>query len=221
MIPCTTGRDTCTGGYGDQTKTDTISAFLSHIACDGQLNMSRIGYSPLPPNLSQEMMNAVTRLTGQPPTQLNPGNCANPTFHGSLGAGAVAPPDPFAALGGVDKLTHGTRGNANGQPVPGQNGQPVPGQNGQPVPGQNGQPVPGQNGADGSATAAPSTVVNPDETLANGGSKNWRNAEPAAFTNGGFGGFGLWAALVLFAAIVAPLALRGVLRMIRDRHGHN
>jgi phosphate transport system substrate-binding protein len=175
--------------------------------------MSRIGYSPLPPNLSQEMMNSISRLTGQPPTQLNAGNCANPTFHGTLGAGAVAPPDPFAALGGVDKLTHGTRLNANSQPVPGQNGQPVPG--------QNGQPAPGQNGADGSATAAPSSVVNPDETLANGGSRNWRNAEPAAYTNGGFGGFGLWAALVLVAAIIAPLATRGVLRMIRDRHGHN
>jgi phosphate transport system substrate-binding protein len=210
MIPCATRRDTCKGGYGDQAKTDTISAFLSHIACDGQVNMSRIGYSPLPPNLSQEMMNSVSRLTGQPPTQLNAGNCANPTFHGSLGAGAVAPPDPFAALGGVDKLTHGTNPNANGQSAP---GQPTPGQ---PVPGQNGQSVPGQTDANGSATAAVlSTAVNPDQTLANGGSTNWRNAEPTAYNNGGFGGFGLWAALVLFAAIGAPLLIRGLIRKFR------
>ncbi|HKS49631.1 MAG TPA: hypothetical protein VJT49_31875 [Amycolatopsis sp.] len=49
----------------------------------------------------------MTRLTGQPAVQFNPDNCGNPTFHGSLGAGATSPPDPFDTLGGVDKLTHG------------------------------------------------------------------------------------------------------------------
>jgi phosphate transport system substrate-binding protein len=64
MMPCVSGRDTCRGGYADQSKTDTAAAFLEHVSCDGQINMSRVGYSPLPPNLSQEMMNAEVRLTG-------------------------------------------------------------------------------------------------------------------------------------------------------------
>src|SRR5207248_5098175 len=48
MMPCTTGRDTCRGGYDATGKTDTITRFLEHIACDGQVSMARIGYSPLP-----------------------------------------------------------------------------------------------------------------------------------------------------------------------------
>jgi phosphate transport system substrate-binding protein len=64
-------------------------------------------------------------------------------------------------------------------------------------------------------------VASSDEQLANGGSKDWRAAEPATFDGGGLGGFGIWAALVVFVAIVAPLAMRGILRRIRGRHGHH
>ena len=189
MMPCTTGRDTCRGGYGDQAKTDTMTAFLEHIACDGQVNMAKVGYSPLPTNLSQEMMNANARLTGQPAKQLNAGNCANPTFHGGLGAGASSPPDPFEKLGGVDKLTGAGDGN----------------------PSATTGPVSGP--ASESAPASASTDADAD--LANGGSKNWRDAEPAAYGENAPGGFGGWAALVLFAAIVTPLAVRGLIRKIK------
>jgi phosphate transport system substrate-binding protein len=64
-------------------------------------------------------------------------------------------------------------------------------------------------------------VASADELLSNGGSKNWRTAEPAAFDGAGLGGFGTWAALVLFIAIATPLAIRGILRKIRGRHGTN
>ncbi len=187
MMPCTTGRDTCRGGYDAQGKTDTITGFLEHIACDGQVNMARIGYSPLPPNLSQEMMNANARLTGKPAKQLNAANCANPTFHGNLGAGAGSPPDPFEQLGGVAKLT----GNGPGGTV---------------------APATGPSSSAGTATA----TATPEEELANGGSKNWRDADPAAYQHGADSpGFGGWAALVLLVVILAPLAARGVLRRLR------
>lgn len=187
MIPCTTGRDTCRGGYDAAGKTDTITGFLDHIACDGQVNMARIGYSPLPPNLSQEMMNANARLTGKPSKQLNAGNCANPTFHGGLGAGATSPPDPFEKLGGVGKLTGNTGG---GIPTA----------------------TSGPSSSAGTATA----TASPEEDLANGGSKDWRDAAPAAYDHGGgTPGFGGWATLVLAVVIIAPLVVRGVLRRTR------
>ncbi|GAB3567826.1 substrate-binding domain-containing protein [Amycolatopsis endophytica] len=196
MTPCSGGRETCRGGYPDGAKTETMAAFIEHIACDGQINMARIGYSPLPPNLSQEMMNANARLTGQAPKQLSAGNCSNPTFHGSLGAGATAPEDPFVALGGVDALTNG--GTGNGTAGPGTNG-----------------PEGAGTGGPSDANATPGTEIAAEESLANGGSTDWRNAEPAAYENGGFGGFGAWAALVLLVAIAAPLLLRGALRGFR------
>ncbi|WP_326835425.1 substrate-binding domain-containing protein [Amycolatopsis rhabdoformis] len=195
MTPCGSGRSTCKGGYPDPSKTDTMAAFIEHIACDGQINMARVGYSPLPPNLSQEMMNANARLTGKPAKQLNAGNCDNPTFHASLGAGSTAPKDPFEDLGGVDALTHGGTG---GGPTSG----PSSGPN---------APTTGPS----SAGAGPS-ADSPDATDANGGSTDWRNAEPASYQGSGFGGFGAWAALVLFAAICLPLLIRGLVRRRRS-----
>jgi len=53
------------------------------------------------------------------------------------------------------------------------------------------------------------------EDLANGGSKNWREADPAAYDHGGIGGFGGWAVLLLFVVILTPLAVRGVVRYFR------
>ncbi|MFE5501715.1 substrate-binding domain-containing protein [Amycolatopsis japonica] len=191
MMPCTNGRDTCRGGYGDQGKTDTITAFLEHVACDGQINMARIGYSPLPPNLSQEIMNSNARLTGQPAKQLNAGNCGNPTFHGSLGAGAASPPDPLVTAGIIAP---------DGKPKAATSG-----------PKSSVGPAAGPSVGDKTATA----TANADEESAGGGSKNWREAAPASYDEGGFGGFGGWAALVLFVAIVTPLVVRGVVRKVR------
>jgi phosphate transport system substrate-binding protein len=169
-----------------------MASFLEHVACDGQINMARIGYSPLPPNLSQEMMNAEARLTGKPAKQLNAGNCNNPTYQGGLGAGANSPVDPFAKLGGVDKLTKGgTGGPAAGAQAHASSSSAVP--------------------IAGSVTTPPSA----NQELTNGGTTAWRSAEPALYDGGRLGGFGAWAALALFVAIVAPLVIRGVPGRIR------
>ncbi len=164
MIPCSNGRDTCRGGYGDQGKTDSVTAFLEYVACDGQVNMARIGYSPLPPNLSQEMMNANARLTGNPAKQ-----------------------DPFVTAGIIDGPAKKSAGPSKSATAP----------------------------AGPSATLGTSTMTAEADDLANGGSKNWREAEPAAYDHGGLGGFGGWAVLVLFAVIVTPLAVRGVVRYFK------
>ena len=106
-------RPTCKGAYGNAGVTETLSAWLRYIACDGQVNMASIGYSPLPKNLSQEMANSIARMQGNgvQPEQLTAGNCANPRFSGQLGGGA-APPDPLKNV----KDTSGGNGSgaANG-----------------------------------------------------------------------------------------------------------
>lgn len=110
VTQCTRASDrpTCRGPYANAGVTETMATWLRYIACDGQVNMARIGYSPLPPNLSQEVANSIARLTGQAPEQLSADNCANPRFRGSVGEGGGAPPDPLAgvtSIGGGDAPT--------------------------------------------------------------------------------------------------------------------
>jgi phosphate transport system substrate-binding protein len=118
-------RATCKGAYGNAGVTETLSKWMRYIACEGQVNMARIGYSPLPPNLSQELVNSIARMQGTAPEGLNAGNCANPRFRGSLGVGATSPKaDPLldrqkaaaaakAAAGATKaKATGPTAGNA-------------------------------------------------------------------------------------------------------------
>ena len=97
-------RPTCRGAYSNPGVTETLARWLRYIACDGQVNMARIGYSPLPPNLSQEVANSIARLTGGAPEQLDASNCANPRFGGSVGEGGESPTDPLA---GVDRIGDG------------------------------------------------------------------------------------------------------------------
>ena len=69
--------------------------------------MAKIGYSPLPPNLSQEVANSISRLTGQPAEQLSAANCSNPRFSGSVGDGGGSPPDPLAGVASIGDVAGG------------------------------------------------------------------------------------------------------------------
>ncbi len=113
VTQCTSSGDrpTCKGPYSNGGVTETMATWLRYIACDGQVNMARIGYSPLPPNLSQEIANSIARLTGKPAEQLDAGNCANPRFQGSVGEGGGAPADPLA---GVTSIGSGAGPAASG-----------------------------------------------------------------------------------------------------------
>lgn len=112
VTQCTVSADrpTCRGPYANAGITETLAPWLRYIACDGQVNMARIGYSPLPPNLSQEVANSIARLTGQAAEQLTADNCANPRFRGSVGEGGGSPPDPLAdvtSIGGGAVIVDG------------------------------------------------------------------------------------------------------------------
>ena len=103
-------RPTCKGSYTNPGVTETMATWMRYIACDGQKDMASIGYSPLPPNLSQEVANSIARMTGAPPEKLTAANCPNPRFTGNLGE--TAPPDPLttakvAASGGGAAKTKG------------------------------------------------------------------------------------------------------------------
>ena len=82
VIPCAAAADrpTCQGSYADRGVERTMARWLRYIACEGQVNMARIGYAPLPPNLSQEVANAIGRLHGTTPELLTADNCSNPKF---------------------------------------------------------------------------------------------------------------------------------------------
>ncbi|MEJ5255920.1 substrate-binding domain-containing protein [Rhabdothermincola sp.] len=96
-------RPTCKGPYVNGGVAETLTQWLRYIACEGQIAMADIGYSPLPPNLSQEVANSIARMNGTAPETLTADNCPNPRFRGDTGPASPPPPldavDP-AGLGG-------------------------------------------------------------------------------------------------------------------------
>ena len=74
--------------------TETLARWMRYIACDGQVNMARIGYSPLPPNLSQEIVNSIARMQGTSPERLDPGQLLEPDVPRIAGGGRREPDRP-------------------------------------------------------------------------------------------------------------------------------
>jgi len=235
VTQCGTGdRPSCKGPYADQGITDTLAPWLRYIACDGQANMARIGYSPLPPNLSQEMANAVARLTGKPAERLSSGNCNNPRFRGSLGPGAASPPDPYEQLpGGVcgaagcDPENPGGSADPNGPggqdpnaAGPGQGPGAGPADGAADPDGADDSNGPGEEAADGgpAATELDGGAGRPGtEEAIGGGSGDWRAAEPASYRGRTGPGLPPAAALGLVAALAGPLVVVGGRRRRRAR----
>jgi hypothetical protein len=58
----------------------TLGSFAYHLLCDGQQQVSREGYSPLPINLVQAGFTQVTRVPGVAVQNINVAGCNNPTF---------------------------------------------------------------------------------------------------------------------------------------------
>lgn len=191
MTPCAPARDrsTCRSPFYDTARAHQMAQWLDYIACAGQVKMASIGYSPLPPNLSQEVENSITRMgAGQRGRTLTPSNCANPRFHGSLGAGANSPPDPLASL---DPSKFGPGG---GHASAGPSGSATAG-----------AATPGV-GANGSST-----------TAAGGGSTNWRGASPVAYSGSRWAPIGVAAAVALLLLVLGPPLAFAVLARIRRR----
>lgn len=225
VTQCANGFRTCRGPYPNTGITETLARWMRYIACRGQTQMARIGYSPLPPNLSQEIVNSIGRLQGRPTGErLNSGNCENPRFRGSLGPGSASPQDPLFTPGG--EVPGGSSGGGTGEAqdpgAPGADGAGGPGGPGA-GPGANGAPGAGAgagNGAGAGAGGNATTTTDPaaagdsgDEVAAGragteqavgGGSGLSRPAAPTAYRRGAIGGDSRWPLIVLLAAIAVP-----------------
>ena len=191
-------RPTCKGTYSNTGIIETFEKWLRYIACDGQVNMARIGYSPLPPNLSQEISNSIARINGKPAEQLNGGNCANPTFGGSLGSDSESQPDPLANVadlsgsGGNDVAAAASSGGGGGAAAS------------------------SNATSDAAASGAASTgKAGSGVKSANGGSKNWRNATPVAYTRPGLPTNSLWPLIAFLAVLALPPIVVGIRRLRR------
>jgi phosphate transport system substrate-binding protein len=218
-------RPTCKGAYANEGVTNTLAEWMRYIACDGQARMAQIGYSPLPPNLSQEVANSIARMNGTAPERLTAGNCANPRFSGSLGPGAQSPPDPYLGLtptpttpGGSPAAGGGSGGPAGPGSGPAAGGGPdAAGVDG---PGA-GEAAGGGDGVDGGEAAGADTGDGGSEetaagrigaeVAAGGGSGQWRAAEPIVYPLGATAG-SRWPLLVLGAVLAVPVVVASVVR---------
>ncbi|MEO7555362.1 MAG: substrate-binding domain-containing protein [Acidimicrobiales bacterium] len=197
------GRPTCKGAYANPGVAETLAKWQRYIACGGQVNMARIGYSPLPANLSQEIANSIGRMQGTPAEQLSADNCGNPRFRGSLGDGASSPQDPLAGVTALDGTGGGADGDANGAGGAGGSTGPGAGGSGSEVAAGAGGAT---AGADGSAAGV---GRNGSTSAVGGGSGSWRKAAPVSYDRPGASGSGpALVALLLAAIALPPLVLR-------------
>jgi phosphate transport system substrate-binding protein len=200
----TPDRPTCKGPYGNPGVAETLSKWMRYIACDGQVNMARIGYSPLPPNLSQEIANSITRMTGSgAPEQLNAGNCANPRYHGSLGVGSGSPPDPLASVASLGSGGSSSGGGAAGGGDVGAGA------------GGSGDAVVSSDGSTSTAAAASGRAGSP--RAVGGGSSTWRNPKPVAYNRPPIPAGSSLPVIALLVALIIPPVVFGSRRIARRR----
>lgn len=202
-------RATCKGKYRNPGVAEALRLFMRYIACRGQVQMATVGFSPLPPHLSQELANSIARMEGTEPEQLSAANCENPRFRGSLGAGSESPPDP------LENFTPIANGNGGSATTGGGAAAGAAGGGGATSGG-------GGAGASGGTAAGPgsdgSTAIDAGATglaLA-GGSSRWRDAAPVAYDRPtGVPGFN-WPLLVLFVLVATPALVTTLRRSRRD-----
>jgi phosphate transport system substrate-binding protein len=171
-------RPTCKGNYTNPGIAETLTQWLRYIACEGQVDMADIGYSPLPANLSQEVANSIGRMNGTSPEALNVGNCANPRFDpGYRPPGS--PPDPLVEAG---VLAAGAGADASGTAS---------------------TSSAAATGGDELASSAAAGRQGANRS-AGGGSGDWRKPEPVAYDRPGLSPSVVVPVLLLLALIAGP-----------------
>jgi phosphate transport system substrate-binding protein len=220
-------RPTCKGPYANPGITETMTKWMRYIACDGQVNMARIGYSPLPPNLSQEIANSIGRMAGTPAEVLNAGNCANPRFKGSLGEGSSSPKkdplknvrNPEAAAGPATSggtRSQGAAGSSNAASKGGPTAAGAAAATSTTVAAGAGPAADAQAAAGGDAGGTPEELAAAEalgETeAAAGAAKNWRAPSPAAYNRPAPSSSSVVPLLMLLALVAIPPIVFGIRR---------
>jgi len=203
VVQCarTADRPTCTGSYPNPGTTETLARWMSYIECEGQANLGD-GYSPLPPNLSQEISNAIGRMQGTAPQQLTAANCSNPRFHGSLGQNAASPPDPLRSVPSAGGTTPGSIPSAESQPVGGEAAGTNARSNSRASGSRNGTAAPPTT-ASASGNVAAGRLGAPAQS-AGGGTSDTRTAAPVAYDRPAIPNPTRWLAWIFVAIIVIP-----------------
>jgi phosphate transport system substrate-binding protein len=198
-------RPTCKGPYADGGVATSMAQFMRMIACDGQVEAAALGYSPLPPNLSQEMANAIGRMLGQPPEQLHAGNCSNPRFRGNdPGPGGVAPPDPVEQRRGQAGGGTQAGGGATGADPTGK---------GPDATAADATQGPGATAADSESDTEDVAAAIPGRRK--GAGADWLNPAPVVYDRPAIAGGGLWLVLALLLILVVPTAAAGAWLALR------
>jgi phosphate transport system substrate-binding protein len=185
-------RPTCKGPYLNGGVTETLAKWMRYIACDGQVNMARIGYSPLPGVLSQEIANSVARMQGVAAESLNADNCANPRFKGSLGTDSSSPDDPLAAVASLSGSSDAPAASA-------------------------GASTPQAAAAAGASAGAATGRAGSALKSAGGGSTDFRTAHPVAYTRPGLPGTTSVLLLVFLGVVAVPPLIAGFVRRRQAR----
>ncbi len=196
-------RPTCKGNYSNPGVAKALSDWMRYIACDGQVNMAAIGYAPLPPNLSQELVNSIARMNGDPnPEQLTPANCSNPRYHGSVGGGGTAPPDPLDAVESLGGGPGGGGGSVGGEAAAGGGGGAT-------------AAAAGAAGDGGEQALEAVAGVAGVTKAVGGGSTNWRTAVPAAYIEPDPTIWTAWPLLLVLGLVAIPPSAIAVYSRIR------
>lgn len=205
-------RPTCKGPYPNPGTAETLARWLRYIACEGQTNMARIGYSPLPPNLSQEVANSIGRMTGSAPEQLNAGNCANPRFTSDR-TGSGSPPDPLENVdfrGGAGGGGGGGGGSTGGGTQAAAGGAAAGG----------GTTAGGGEVAAGATTDAATSDASGGRDVSQqavgGGSGSWRRAAPVVYDRPPLPGGSTWPLVVLLGLVTLPFVISNLRRHRRS-----
>ena len=206
-------RQTCNGKYPNPGVAETLARWMNYIECDGQVHMAEVGYSPMPPNLSQEMANAIGRMQGTAAETLTPANCSNPRFHGGLGAGSTSPDDPLA---GVPTITPPTSpGSVSGGPGGG-TGVGTSGPGGTAA-SRGGTTRNVAAVAGGKKVARAAGLLGGVARSAGGGSGSVREAAPVAYNRGGIPNPASLPAWAFLAVVAVPPIGAGLWRSRRRR----
>lgn len=222
----TPARPTCKTPYANPAIEATMAKFLRYIACTGQIKMATIGYSPLPPELSQFMANAIGYMTGQTPVILTVKNCANPQFQGGdLGVGALPPKNPLST---VTSLAPGASPSASGGGAAAAAagsaaaGKSSHGANGSSTSGSTGAGAAGAAGSSTGTTAATavgssSVGGSAGKSAGSGGASRVLSASPVAFAGPVWGSESPWPLVALIVLLAAPVLLLTVAEQRRRR----